>query len=128
MRFSQQVAAPWTPAGSGGGRFGHVEVLEGVELPHAYGGGDGEQEVAGLGVGRPELDPAECEARERGHRSAGFSWSVPVYLSPATLHICFSPEVQFRHSRMSNLCRDYSGAGNRGRVCVASAIYSPKGA
>ena len=46
------------------GGFGHVEVLEGVELPHAHGGGDGELEVAGLGVGvgRPELDPAEGEA------------------------------------------------------------------
>jgi len=35
-----------------------------VELPHVRGGGDGEQEVAGLGVivGRLELDPAEGEA------------------------------------------------------------------
>ena len=30
----------------------HVEFLEGVELPHDHGGGDGELEVAGLGVGR----------------------------------------------------------------------------
>ena len=29
-----------------------LEVLDGVELPHARGGGDGEQEVAGLGVER----------------------------------------------------------------------------
>ena len=28
------------------GGLGHVEVLEGVELPHACGGGVGEQEVA----------------------------------------------------------------------------------
>ena len=35
-----------------------------MELPHAPGGGDGEQKFAGLGVGvgRPELDPAEGEA------------------------------------------------------------------
>ena len=44
--------------------LGHVEVLEGVELPHACGGGVGEQEVAvlGVGVGLPEHDPAEGEA------------------------------------------------------------------
>ena len=44
--------------------LGHVKVLEGVELPHACGGGVGEQEVAvlGVGVGLPELDPAEGEA------------------------------------------------------------------
>ena len=79
------------------GGLGHVEVLEGVELLHTRGGGDGEQEVAGLGagVGRPELDPAKVEAKERGHRIAGFSRSVPVYLSPATLHICFAPEARF---------------------------------
>ena len=38
--------------------LGHVEVHEGVELPDACGGGDGEQKVAGLyvGIGQPELD------------------------------------------------------------------------
>ena len=42
------------------GELDHVKVLEGVELPHACGGGDGEQELAGLavGVGRLELDSA----------------------------------------------------------------------
>ena len=77
----------------------HVEVLEGVELPQACGGG----------IGRPELDPAEGEASlveqvadvadaeegpekvvllqdggasalKSGHESVGFSQSVPVYL------------------------------------------------
>ena len=42
--------------------LGHVEVPEVVELPHARGGGDGEQEVAGLGVGVGRLDTAEGEA------------------------------------------------------------------
>ena len=120
------------------GGLGHVEVLEGVELPHACGAGDGEQEVAGLGigVGRLELDPAEGEAslveqvaditkaeegpenvflcqgggasvlesehgsvlRERGHLVAGFSRSVPVYLSQTILKICFVQMTDF-HSK-----------------------------
>ena len=84
------------------GGLGHVEVLEGVELPHTCGGGDGEQEAAGLGVGvgRPELDPAEGEARDswQGERSSDFwicsrvfvsAGFVTMYLSLATLHICF---------------------------------------
>ena len=136
---SFSVAHPLLPSTAGGCSeprrtlrrgLGHVEVLEGVELPHARGGGDGEQEVAGLGVGvdRLELDPAEGETslveqvaditkaeegpenvflrqgfggasalesehesvlRERGHRVAGFSRSVPVYLSQTILKICF---------------------------------------
>jgi hypothetical protein len=90
-----------------------------VELPHACGGGVGEQEVAflGVGVGRPELDPAEGEASlveqvadvtgaEEGlenvvllqgdgpsalkseHESVGFSLSVPVYLFSSRIKIC----------------------------------------
>ena len=118
------------------GGLGYVDVLEGVELPHAPGGGDGEQKVAGLGVGvgRPELDPAEGEAslveqvavvteaeegpenvvllqgsgasalksehesvmRERGHRIAGLSWSVPVYL--------FRKHFLFFFSSRSKIC------------------------
>ena len=96
MRYFQQVGSSLDSSRILGG-LGHVEVLEGVELPHTCGGGDGEQEVAGLGigVGRPELDPAEGEARERDHRIAGFSREVPVYLSLTTLHICFTPEARF---------------------------------
>ena len=106
--------------------LGHVQVLEGVELPHAHGGGDGEQEVAGLdvGVGRLELDPAEGEAeegpenvflcqgggasalesehrsvlRERGHLDAGSSRSVRVYLSQTIIKICFVKIPDF-HSK-----------------------------
>ena len=109
-----------------------------MELPHARGGGDGEQEVAGLGVGvgRLELDPAEGEASlvdqvaditkaeegsenvflrqgggasnlesehgsvlwERCYLVAGFSRSVPVYLSQTLIKICFLKMPDF-HSK-----------------------------
>ena len=38
-----------------------LKSLEGVELPHARGGGDGEQEVAGLGVGEAEGEASLVE-------------------------------------------------------------------
>jgi hypothetical protein len=144
---SFSVAHPLLPPTAGGCSeprrtlrrgLGHVEVLEGVELPHTRGGGDGEQEIAGLcvGVSRLELDPAEGEAslveqvaditkaeegpenvflcqgggasalesehrsvlRERGHLDAGFSRSVPVYLSQTILKICFVKMPDF-HSK-----------------------------
>ena len=54
----------WKPGDGAGPMGAGIPVPEGVEVLHARGGGDGEQEVAGLGVGvgRLELDPAEGEA------------------------------------------------------------------
>ena len=66
------------------GGLGHVEVLEGVELPHAREGG-----ASAL------KSEHESVLRERGHRVAGFPWGVSVYLSQATLHICFAADTRF---------------------------------
>jgi hypothetical protein len=113
------------------GGLAMLKSLEGVELPHARGGGDGEQEVAGLGVGEAEGEASLVEQvaditkaeegpenivlyqgsgasalesehssvlQERGHRVAGFSRSVPVYLSQTIPKICFVQMPDF-HSK-----------------------------